>query len=253
MSARAIDVIVDALRDHEQRIAPRGTDKYQAQCPSHDDQNPSLSIAARQDGKGAVLKCHAGCDYRDVLAAVGLTERDLWDDPDMRNVYRPNLDYRYAGGGGKHRRQRPGSRTKKMWRDRDKPDDSLYKVEKLQPKDSLVYLTEGEKACDAIWAMGGVAVSTGGSTRTCDMSPLHGRDVIAIVDRDESGRKWAIKQRDSLAAVPANTLQLMQCAVPLDKADVVEHFDHDLTLAELVPYYLDDPFYLDGCELPRTA
>lgn len=39
-----------------------------ARCPAHDDGSPSLSI---RDGERAVLlKCHAGCDQRDILLAL---------------------------------------------------------------------------------------------------------------------------------------------------------------------------------------
>jgi putative DNA primase/helicase len=39
-------------------------------CPAHDDASPSLSI---RDGKrGPLLKCHAGCEGRDVARALGL-------------------------------------------------------------------------------------------------------------------------------------------------------------------------------------
>jgi putative DNA primase/helicase len=39
-----------------------------AHCPAHDDRQPSLSI---RDVDGKVLvRCHAGCDQRDVIAAL---------------------------------------------------------------------------------------------------------------------------------------------------------------------------------------
>lgn len=48
---------------------------WTARCPAHDDREPSLSI---RDADGKVLvRCHAGCDQRDVIAA--LKERGLWD------------------------------------------------------------------------------------------------------------------------------------------------------------------------------
>lgn len=48
---------------------------WTTRCPAHDDREPSLSI---RDADGKVLvRCHAGCDQRDVIAA--LKERGLWD------------------------------------------------------------------------------------------------------------------------------------------------------------------------------
>jgi hypothetical protein len=48
---------------------------WTARCPAHDDREPSLSI---RDADGKVLvRCHAGCNQRDVIAA--LKDRGLWD------------------------------------------------------------------------------------------------------------------------------------------------------------------------------
>jgi hypothetical protein len=49
---------------------------WMARCPAHDDRAPSLSIADARDGK-VLVRCHAGCDQRDVIAA--LRERGVWD------------------------------------------------------------------------------------------------------------------------------------------------------------------------------
>jgi putative DNA primase/helicase len=43
--------------------------------PAHDDREPSLSISAGKNGK-VLVRCHAGCDQRDVIAA--LQRRGLW-------------------------------------------------------------------------------------------------------------------------------------------------------------------------------
>jgi hypothetical protein len=47
-------------------------------CPAHDDQNPSLSV--NQGHTAVVLRCWAGCDPAEVLAAIGLRYTDLYDD-----------------------------------------------------------------------------------------------------------------------------------------------------------------------------
>ena len=48
---------------------------WMARCPAHDDRAPSLSIADARDGK-VLVRCHAGCDQRDVIAA--LRARGAW-------------------------------------------------------------------------------------------------------------------------------------------------------------------------------
>jgi hypothetical protein len=58
---------------------------WKALCPAHRDQHPSLSVGTGNDGR-ALVYCHAGCDVRVVVAAVGLTLRDLF--PRNRGSYR---------------------------------------------------------------------------------------------------------------------------------------------------------------------
>ena len=49
-------------------------------CPVHDDHNPSLGVDLRQNGAGSkvVLNCRSqGCEYADILKAIGITDTDL--------------------------------------------------------------------------------------------------------------------------------------------------------------------------------
>ena len=52
---------------------------YVAECPvvEHHDRHPSLSIGEAKDGK-VLLKCHAGCSFDDIVAALNLTTKDLF-------------------------------------------------------------------------------------------------------------------------------------------------------------------------------
>ncbi|MCW5699261.1 MAG: toprim domain-containing protein [Rhodospirillales bacterium] len=57
-----------------------------ARCPAHQDRNPSLSI--RDGESGLLVTCYAGCDRRDVIAA--LRQRGLWPGrDDSRPVQKP--------------------------------------------------------------------------------------------------------------------------------------------------------------------
>ncbi len=42
---------------------------WMARCPAHEDREPSLSIEDAKSGK-VLVRCHAGCDQRDVIAAL---------------------------------------------------------------------------------------------------------------------------------------------------------------------------------------
>jgi hypothetical protein len=57
-----------------------GRGRWQARCPAHRDDNPSLSIAEGRDGRILVL-CRAGCTTEAVVTAMGLSMRDLFTGP----------------------------------------------------------------------------------------------------------------------------------------------------------------------------
>lgn len=58
-------------------VRARGSDQWSAKCPAHDDQSPSLSIKAVDDR--VLLTCWAGCSALEVVQAVGLELRDLFE------------------------------------------------------------------------------------------------------------------------------------------------------------------------------
>ncbi len=64
---------------------------YLATCPVHGDKNPSLSVSMNEGGDKVLMFCHAGCDSKDILQAVELSEKDLY----VANWNRGN------GGNGK--------------------------------------------------------------------------------------------------------------------------------------------------------
>jgi len=68
--------------------AKRNGKGWIANCPAHDDRKPSLSINEGSDGR-ALLKCHAGCNTDDVIAALGMERRDLF----------PVTSHRQSGNG----------------------------------------------------------------------------------------------------------------------------------------------------------
>lgn len=62
-----------------------GKSQWQARCPAHDDQNPSLSIAER-DGK-ILLHCHAGCSTKEILDVLNIDETELFQDDDSLDSF----------------------------------------------------------------------------------------------------------------------------------------------------------------------
>lgn len=65
-----------------------------ALCPAHEDKNPSLSIS-EGDGGRVVLHCFAGCETEDILNAVGLKLKDLFNDTpktQLKHTQRPGAN-----------------------------------------------------------------------------------------------------------------------------------------------------------------
>lgn len=50
---------------------------WTARCPAHADRVNSLSISEGEDGR-ALIHCHAGCTFEDVVTALGITVRSLF-------------------------------------------------------------------------------------------------------------------------------------------------------------------------------
>ncbi len=80
--------MINSLKHVLDRLAPAGNVRqtvsgWSARCPAHEDRQASLSIAEGDAGR-VLLKCHAGCDHKKIVAALGLEERDLFDADSTR-------------------------------------------------------------------------------------------------------------------------------------------------------------------------
>ncbi|HMM76978.1 MAG TPA: DNA primase [Gammaproteobacteria bacterium] len=67
----------DTLLARLDRVKSTGPDAWIASCPAHEDRRPSLSI--RQVEDRVLIHCWAGCGALDVVGAVGLELRDLFE------------------------------------------------------------------------------------------------------------------------------------------------------------------------------
>lgn len=84
----ALDCVLEALAAAGTPAVRSGA-HLMALCPAHPDRNPSLSISpSRLRPLGVVLHCHAGCDTRTVVDALGLKMADLFPPDDEHNQAR---------------------------------------------------------------------------------------------------------------------------------------------------------------------
>lgn len=102
---------------------------WQARCPAHEDRTPSLTITEGDDGRTLVM-CHAGCPAKAIVAAVGLTLRDLFVDIAPASTKKPVVvaRYRYHDEHGAH----------------------LFNVVRFDPKNFR------QQRADGVWSMDGV-------------------------------------------------------------------------------------------------
>lgn len=68
---------IENLLTRLDKVKPKGTNQWQACCPAHGDNNPSLGIKLLNDGR-ILINCLAGCGAADVVFSIGLTMSDLF-------------------------------------------------------------------------------------------------------------------------------------------------------------------------------
>ncbi|MET7944241.1 AAA family ATPase [Streptomyces sp. NPDC005302] len=229
------------------------------QCPAHEDRTPSLSIGNRNDGNGIVLSCHTGCDIDDIVAALGLTLGDLFDEPlpkpDPNPTRRKVADYPYVDEQGelllRVERWEPGKNGKKKDFLQRTPDGGyktkgvrrvLYRLPEVvatAQAGGIVLVCEGEKDADNLAKIGATATTMPGGVgmgwRDDYTASLRGAaEVVIIADRDDAGITHARKVAASLArfGVPH---RIALPAVAHAKADVSDHLAAGYGFDDLIP------------------
>ena len=231
--------LIDALRDHGSHVNANGS-RAKAQCPAHDDNRPSLSIT-RTEGRTLVY-CQAGCRTVDVMAALNRTMADLYDEP--------YHDRRYGDVYAKY--EYPGGRVVLRTADKQFPqpgnnnDRSLYHADRIGDA-KTVYVVEGEEDVHAVEAHGGAAVCPAmgaGKAKRFDWTPLAGKCVIIVADKDTPGRDHATQIVELLNGTAA-TVRIVEAAFGKDASD---HLAAGKTLDELIeaPTILEHLGMFDG-------
>jgi hypothetical protein len=157
---------------------------WSALCPAHEEKRNSLSITHGDDGK-AILNCHAGCEVKDIVAAIGLQMRDLFMDAgkqtraksmsmsgidSAQTAGEPVAIYSYTDKRGKVVYEKLRYEPKAFSQRRPDPDDKGGWVSKGPEADAPRYLyrlaeflkrseagrkaicvVEGEKDADILW------------------------------------------------------------------------------------------------------
>lgn len=219
----------------------------EVRCPAHDDKQASLGVARSRDG-GIVLKCFAGCDSKDVVAALGLTMKDLFakngnnghsgfhlpkqveeQDPVATKAAVIEATYSYTDALGRELYQAVRLNPK-SFRQRHKAGESwvwsmegvervLYRIPEVI-KAQEVWIVEGEKDADNLVRLGFCATTNvGGAGKWLDgyTLALADKDVILCGDNDEPGKKHVQLVFDSVS-VKARSVKIVR--VPNGSKDV---------------------------------
>lgn len=180
---------------------------WEARCPAHEDTTPSLGVSLGRTGN-ILVNCRAGCAFTAICQALGLTPSDLCaPKPEPKPIPRitATYDYRDASGAVRFqavrftpkdfRQRRPDGAGGWIWK-MDGVAKIPYRLNELvnQP---TVYIAEGEKDCDALWALGLPATTNlGGAGKWRDgetqaLKNIGVKRVIVLPDCDGPGRKHA--------------------------------------------------------------
>ena len=234
-------------------------DRAQCICPAHNDQEASLTVS--KGDKGTVVHCHAGCQTADVLGAVGLSVKDLFDDDPIqtgerwrsyvegRENRRIEDVYNYVDLNGNYAFTRLRLSGKKFIygiMDGDRFNyglkgksrktipavfcDSLQGLQTAIESGQRIFYCEGEKDVRTVNSHGLTGVTCGASG---DWNPdcsalLKGADVVILQDNDQPGEKSARSIEKDLRSV-ARSVRIVVPTPDLEHGDISDFFkDHSV-------------------------
>jgi len=210
-------------------------------CPAHDDEHASLSINEGENGR-TLIRCHAGCDHRNVLKAVGLSESDLFVESVTTKTEKPVEVARYQYG--QYTKIRKGKKSDKDFKDfhwtpkLNGVDPGLFRAERLKDA-KTVFVCEGEKDVLTIEKLGYVAVCSphgagqklgeqGKKWRENYNSLFTAKKVFICPDNDKNGYAFAEVERDGIANF-AESVQILDLKAVYPtlkiKGDISDIFD----------------------------
>lgn len=202
--------LLEAFRTHGLAVNDRDG-RANCQAPGHSPKDRSVVVTRIE---GSVLVCSHSDPTDDVLAALGYPKGSR--DPGLFDDSR-GVGYRYPDNRTVHR-----SPDKRFRQEGNTKGRSLYRADRITDAD-LVYYVEGEKDVHAVEAAGGVAVCNAqgaGKVHLADLTPLTGKTVLVVADKDEAGQRHAAQVLAALDSI-ADSVAVVEAAEGKDAADHV--------------------------------
>lgn len=220
-------------------------------CPVHGDGTKHNHRGGQSLGLSdtGVLRCFAGCAFKDVIAALRGPSYTSSPQPLRDSGEKLVKVYQYKDEAGtviaeKGRFETADHRKSFRWRlpgsERwsggvDLKNVPLYGAWNLADSDGPVYFVEGEKACEACWDAGLTAVTHGGGAGTKDfgtsLNILKGRDVYLWPDNDAPGRAFMTLVHARLQPL-ARSIRFITVPVA-EKGDAFDYFAAGGDVADL--------------------
>lgn len=230
--------------------------RVQARCPCHDDRQASLTITKGR--KSALVHCHAGCSFEDIIQKVGLKKKDLYfeerppgsswrayvesrEDRQIEAVY-DYVDYqtgnylytklRLAGkkmlyGILKDGRFRYGldGHSRKELKGIYAPN-GLEGLNKAIAESRQIFIPEGEKDANTLATRGYTAMTAGGVNdwQPEFAEPLRGAEVVILADNDTPGKQLASRVLADLQGI-AKSVRIVIPTPDIPKGDVSDYFE----------------------------
>ena len=252
---------------------PTASGGWMARCPSHDDRTASLSIAEGAGGK-LLLKCHAHCEFEDILAAVdNESAREASKAPSKKQGFGAASSspivatYDYCDVNGTLLYQAVRSEPKSFWQRR--PDGKggwinnmkgitrvPYRLPEWYGQNSKkpIIIVEGEKDADTVCALGllGTTVMGGASAWRDELAAwFTDRTVIIIPDNDEAGEKFATAVYASLVNVDAY-VKIVRLPGLAEKGDISDWVEAGGTKKQLIEISKSTPQLSGGAAMSET-
>ena len=238
------------------QIARRYEDKAQCVCPAHEDKQASLTISRGRSS--TILYCHAGCSYRDILSAVGLSAKDLYydDSKPQSGSWRAYIEKRegrrieaiynyvdYQTGNYLYTKLRLAGKkmlygilkdgrfgygldghSRKELKGIYTPG-GLGALNKAIMEGKQIFVPEGEKDANTLATRGYTAMTAGGVN---DWQPefaevLCGAEVIILADNDTPGKQLASRILADLRGI-ARSARVIVPVPDVPKADISDYF-----------------------------
>ena len=236
---------------------------FQCKCPVHHDHTASMTVSKGK--KGILIHCHAGCETKSILEAVGLRESDLFYDSNVTKVkqdWKDRLEhskkkkiveiYDYVDQGGKYlyskiRFEKDENCKKEMlygvlnkekdWfqyglKGKHKTLYNLPEIREAAAQKRTIYYVEGEKDVETLRGLGLIATTAGssGDWRRFFSKYFSGIDVVLLPDNDEAGEKLTTRIISDLIGV-VNSIKVVKTS-ERDHGDVTDYFQDGYTIED---------------------